>query len=377
MTPAQRQLRPDIMLVIAGLRSGGAQRVASSLIESWVRHGRSVHVITMEWPEADFFKLPPTVQRSNVGPGAPPRGRIATHYANLKAIFRIRRRLREDRPRAVLSFVATMNIFVILASLGLGLRVLVSERNDPLRQDLGPLWGLLRKLLYRRAEVVSANSFHAIDVMAGYVPSNKLVMIPNPVSIDVECAQPGESRTILSVGRLVPQKGQDEIIAAFAEISRSHPGWDLQIIGDGPLRSEYLGLVKARDLAHRVALPGNVAEPSTYYEAAALFVLASAYEGSPNTLLEAMAHALPCVVPDCLPGALEYIDHGVTGLVYHAGDLNDLVSCLALLAGDPELRTLLGRRARECVRHLSVDNVRQQWDDLLFPAPVAQPAAPV
>jgi glycosyltransferase involved in cell wall biosynthesis len=331
----------------------------------------------MEWPEADFFKLPPTVQRSNVGPCAPPRGRIATHYANLKAIVRIRRRLREDRPRAVLSFVATMNIFVILASLGLGLRVLVSERNDPLRQDIGPLWGLLRKLLYRRAEVVSANSLHAIDVMAGYVPSNKLIMIPNPVTIDVTCAQPGESCTILSVGRLVPQKGQDAIIDAFAGIVRNYPDWHLSIIGDGPLLSEYLEQARRRNLTRCIALPGNVADPGKHYERAAVFVLASAYEGTPNTLLEAMAHALPCVVPDCLPGALEYIDHGVTGLVYHAGDLNDLVSCLALLAGDPELRTRLGRRARERVRHLSVDSVRQQWDNLLFPAPVAQPAAPV
>jgi UDP-N-acetylglucosamine:LPS N-acetylglucosamine transferase len=207
-----QSLRPDITFVIAGLRSGGAQRVATSLIESWAAQGRLVSVITKEPPDTDFFRLPPTVQRTSIGPREAPKGRMAAHCTNLRTIFRLRRHLRQDQPRAVLSFIATTNIFVILASRGLGLRILVSERNDPLRQDLGPLWSLLRRLLYRRAEVVSANSLHAIDVMAGYVPSNKLIMVPNPVSVDVECAQPGESRTILSVGSMVELIGVYEFI---------------------------------------------------------------------------------------------------------------------------------------------------------------------
>jgi UDP-N-acetylglucosamine:LPS N-acetylglucosamine transferase len=134
-------LRPDITFVIAGLRSGGAQRVASSLIGCWVERGRRIHVITMERADTDFFKLPSTVLRTNIGPGVPPRGRMAAHCNNLRMILRLRQILRRDRPKAVLSFIATTNTFVILASLGLGLRILVSERNDPLRQDLGPLWG--------------------------------------------------------------------------------------------------------------------------------------------------------------------------------------------------------------------------------------------
>jgi glycosyltransferase involved in cell wall biosynthesis len=296
---------------------------------------------------------------------------MAAHCNNLRMILRLRQILRRDRPKAVLSFIATTNTFVILASLGLGLRILVSERNDPLRQDLGPLWGLLRRLLYRFAQVVSANTTHAIDVMADYVPREKLVMIPNPVSTEVTCAHPGRSRTILNVGRLVPQKGQDEIIAAFAAISDDYPDWRLSIIGDGPLRARYLECVRRQDLTHRIALPGNVVEPSAYYESAAMFVLASAYEGTPNTLLEAMAHALPCIVPDCLPGALEHVEDGATGLVYRAGDMSDLVRCIATLASDPELRIRLGRRARKRVRHLSVDNVQQRWDELLFPTRVA------
>ncbi len=65
----------------------------------------------------------------------------------------------------------------------------------------------------------------------------------------------------------------------------------------------------------------------------------------PNTLLEAMAHGLPCIVPDSLPGALQYVDQEVSGLIYRFGDTEDLARCIARLMTDPRLRVRLGQKA--------------------------------
>ena len=355
----------DVIVVIPSLKSGGTQRVICALIEEWARQGRRVHLLTLDGPESDFFRLPAGMRRTTVGLASASRGRLAAHVSNLVALFRIRKLLRTSRPEAVLSVLTATNVIVILASLGLGLRIVVSERNDPTRQKAGRLWASLRRLLYRRVTVVTANTDHAVEAMTAYVPKHKLAMVPNPVALDVAAAKPASARGILNVGRLVPAKGQSAIVAAFSSLARANPDWRLCILGGGPLHDALSRDIEKNGLADRVSLPGNVSNPGDYYATAAIFVLASAYEGVPNTLLEAMAHGLPCIVPDSLPGALQYVEQEASGLIYRFGDTEDLARCIARLMADPELRVRLGQKARARMQALSIENVIRLWDETL------------
>jgi glycosyltransferase involved in cell wall biosynthesis len=364
MTASSSASGDGIVVVIPSLKSGGTQRVVCAVMQEWARRGRHVHLLTLEGPESDFFQPPQRVRRTTVGMTWGTKGQLAAHASNLVALFRIRKSLRASPPKAVLSVLTATNILVIIASLGLGLRVVVSERNDPTRQKAG-LWGPLRRLLYRRATVVTANTDHAVEAMTAYVPKHKLAMVPNPVALNVTLTEPASARTILNVGRLVPAKGQGAIIAAFSSLAHINPDWRLCILGDGPLRDALGRDIETNGLADRVSLPGNVSNPGDYYATAAIFVLASAYEGVPNTLLEAMAHGLPCIVPDSLPGALQYVEDGVSGLVYRFGDNSDLARSLSLLMGDPELRIRLGGEARQRIQVLSTENVVRLWDEIL------------
>ena len=358
---------PDIAFFIYGFGVGGSQRVASLLINAWADAGLHVHAYTMRRSDEDFFQLSPGVRRTVLGSGRIPMGRWTAHASNLRAILRIRASLRRSRPKVVVSFITASNVFVILATIGLSVRVVVSERNDPLRQDPGRLWGPLRRLTYRFADAVTANSVQAVDAMRAYVPARKLAAIPNPVRLPATPARPTLPPTLLTVGRLVPQKGQALLVAAFTRLESSADGWRLTIVGEGPERLALERHIAAAGLRDRIALPGTVPDPERYYRSATAFVLASAYEGTPNTLLEAMAHGLPCVVADCLPGALEYVEDGVSGLVYRAGDADDLCRCLQTLMSDSQLRTRLGVEGRERVARLSIEHVVKRWDDVLFP----------
>ena len=259
------QMTTDITFIIHDMRGGGAQRVALNLIEFWVHSGRRVQVVTWLAAETDFFELPAEVERVVIGPKPLNAGRLAAHWFNIKAIFRIRRYLRRNKPRVVVSFITLTNIFVILACIGLKLRLVISERNDPTRQNAGRIWGTLRWLLYRFADVVTANTTHAVEAMTGYVPRRKLAPVYNPVVLPklVERAEP--SSMILNVGRLVPQKNQRLIVDALARLDTKAIGWRLEILGEGPNRSELSALADSLGLSDRVSMPGSVPDPNPHY----------------------------------------------------------------------------------------------------------------
>ena len=282
-------------------------------------------------------------------------------------MYRIRQSLRRDKPRAVVSFITVTNIFVILASLGLKTRIVVSERNDPTRQKAGAIWGTLRWILYRFADVVTANSREAVQAMSGYVPGHKLAAVHNPVIMPSKLDACERSDVILNIGRLVPQKRQDLILKAVSSLGPKAEGWRVEIVGEGPERASLTALSQRLGLAARVSLPGRVTDPGSCYRRAGIFVLSSLYEGTPNVLLEAMAHGLTCVVSDSVPGALEHVEDGVSGLVFRSADAEHLAQRLEELLQQPELRERLGQEARRRMEAYSIENVTADWNRLLFP----------
>ncbi|MCH8930464.1 MAG: glycosyltransferase [Proteobacteria bacterium] len=184
--------------------------------------------------------MDPAVERRVIGGRGASASLAGGMIANLRRAAALRRTLRSVRPSMVLSFILTTNILTLLAAAGLPCRTIISERNDPARQLIGCQWSLLRRLLYSRADVVTANSRGAIETMKAYVPAEKLAFVPNPLTL--ECATNGTGKpertgpAILAVGRLHEQKGYDILLAAFSRSTAVADGWRLWIAGDGPLR---------------------------------------------------------------------------------------------------------------------------------------------
>jgi glycosyltransferase involved in cell wall biosynthesis len=116
-----------------------------------------------------------------------------------------------------------------------------------------------------------------------------------------------ETRIILSVGRLVVQKGQRHLIAAMPYILRHVPHAVLLIAGGGPLRAELQAQATALALGDRVRLLGARGDVPALYQMADLFAFPSLYEGLSVALVEALANALPAVVSD-IPQNREVIE---------------------------------------------------------------------
>ncbi|WP_327315150.1 glycosyltransferase [Streptomyces sp. NBC_01235] len=157
---------------------------------------------------------------------------------------------------------------------------------------------------------------------------------------------------VVCVGRLCRQKGQDVLLAAWADVERNVPGARLALVGDGPDGER----LRAR-APESVLFTGAVADAVPWYQAADLVVLPSRWEGMALAPLEALACGRPVVVTD-VDGALESLPAALASrCLVPAENPAALAGAVAGLLLDPMLREALGHQGRRHV--LAAHDVRR------------------
>ena len=153
---------------------------------------------------------------------------------------------------------------------------------------------------------------------------------------------------VLSVARLVPEKGLDDLIRAVAQAG--DPRLRLVLGGDGPQRQALVEL--AGELGVRLSILGHVteAELAQMYVDADAFALLSLHEPWGVAVNEASASGLPLLLSDRVGAASDLLDDGGNGFLVPADDVEAAAAALKRLADDPELRRAMGARSRELVR---------------------------
>ena len=252
----------------------------------------------------------------------------------------------------------------ILACRGTGKRVVISERNDPALQSLGPDIDVLRKWIYRHADVVTANSHGALRTMERYVPVSKLVYVPNPLHIPTTVRSAAQrDKVILTVARLHHQKGIDILLEAYRIVLDNRRDWRLCIVGDGEERQALQQQAARLGIATMIDWQGQVADVSPFLASASLFVLPSRHEGTPNALLEAMAYSMPVVVTDSSPGPVVAV--GQAGCVVAGGNPAAIAETVLGLIKDETRRQKLGIAARALCHKYSLERVEDRWNTIL------------
>lgn len=355
-----------LTLVIGSLGGGGAERVLTILANAWVARGDAVALVTLD-REAPFYPLDGRVAYRPLGVAGRSAGVAAAILNNALRIRALRAAIRESRPDAVVSFVDTTNVLTLLATRGMGVPVVVSERTDPNHFPIGRAYGALRRWLYPAAQAVIVQTEAAARFFSRKIRERTHV-IPNPV-LPAPAKPPATPQVkIVALGRLSREKGFDLLIEAFASVACEWPEWSLEIWGEGPERSALEKLVMEAGISGRVRLPGSTQAPLSVLRAASLFVLPSRVEGFPNALLEAMAAGLPVLAADCRSGPGEIVRDGVDGLLVAPGDAAALAEGIRRLLGDSALRARLAARAPEVVGRFALDRVVALWDATLVEA---------
>ena len=162
---------------------------------------------------------------------------------------------------------------------------------------------------------------------------------------------------ILAVGRLVPKKGHEDLIAACAALRDQGVNFECEIVGSGPLLDSLRAQIGRHDLTERVTLSGPMThrELIVRYREADLFVLAPRIaedgdrDGIPNVIAEAMAVGVPVVATE-VSGIPELVRHGYTGLLAPSRDPQALALQMKRLLDDHQLGRELAGAAREVLR---------------------------
>ncbi|MBQ6510213.1 MAG: glycosyltransferase [Flexilinea sp.] len=185
-------------------------------------------------------------------------------------------------------------------------------------------------------------------------------------AVRTELGLKDEDVMVLSVGRLVPEKAQQHLVAA-AETLKEDPRLRFFIAGDGPCRSGLESQIGKAGLKDSFCLLGNRSDVDRLLNAADLFVLYSDTEGMPVSLMEAMSAGLPCIASD-LEGIAQLIPDEAYGTLIPAGDPDLLAETLRKAIADPTGSASKGNAAAVRIREaFSLDaSCRQYWETFRF-----------
>ena len=358
-----------IASVIYSLSAGGGERVASTLINYWVGAGEQITLVTLDSVEKDFYRIDARVKRIGLGLTSESKNWREFISNNLRRVQSLRALFRSSEFDVVVSFIDKTNVLVLVATLGLGVPVIVSEQIDPREHAVGGVTAALRRVVYPSARAVVVQTARLSQWARRISRKQAVYIIPSPISEQFLSSHGSNGtsahHTVLAMGRMEPQKGFDRLLMAFAKCAEKHPEWILRIVGEGTERQHLQALAVKLGLESRIRLDTVTKKPEKVLRDSDLFVLSSRYEGFPMVLLEAMACGLPVISFDCPTGPREMIRDGVDGVLVPPDDIDALAKAMDSLMGAPQERQRLAARAVEVSERFGLPRVMAMWSEVL------------
>jgi glycosyltransferase involved in cell wall biosynthesis len=225
----------------------------------------------------------------------------------------------------------------------------------------------------KRALFVVANSKYLVKIIqkSFQLPaSHHLYVVPYGINTrtgpwsEIQLLSMNKPLRLLNVARLDPVKAQDILINACAILRRKGIDFYCRIVGDGPKRIELEELIREFDLESHIELMGSRYQDEVIqlYDWSQVVVLSSLSEGTPMTVVEAMAKARPVVAPN-ITGIPEMVKDGLTGFLFEKGSYEDLADRITRLFETPELMERMGREGRK--RALQIFDLERNAKNLM------------
>ena len=358
---ASQRAASTVTFCINELDPGGAERALVRIATGLFDRGWQVNVVSLR----DAGDLVGRLEAAGISVTALECG----GFVDIRAVFRLRRVLQQQRPDVLVCFLHQANIVGRISGSLAGVRTVVSGIRVADRRKWVVWTDRLTRGLTQKYVAVSR---HVADVHARLcgVRDDRMMVIRNGVDIPdprpVRIGREDSERRILFVGRLTDQKRPQNLVSAVAAMAvESGRRVVVDFLGDGELRSELQQQISAAGLNDRIRLHGYQPNVAEWMALADVLALPSDWEGLPNVVLEAMAQGLPVIATD-VDGVPEIIEHGVTGWIVPPGDVTALADTLTNVLADVEGRRLVANRAFDAVQQrFRWDTTVEAFDDLL------------
>ncbi|CEP81822.1 glycosyltransferase [Paraclostridium sordellii] len=303
--------KKKVMLLMTGLHYGGMERVVF-IAQRLLKENYDISVVTLYANNADYT---PTFEYIDLN--CPPRpSKLSKIFNTIKRTIAVKKIKKEIKPDIVMSFGTAAN-FSNVISKGKD-KVVVGIRSYDWLTNYFASFNI-DKWVYNHADrVVSVSkviSYKAEELFN--IDKFKSKVLYNPYDIDyinkraiekiTEIEISENENIIVSVGRLVNQKGFNHLIKSFSLVVKKHPNTKLLIIGHGEKEIELRMLTKELGIDKNVVFLGGQDNPYKFMKHANLYVVSSLTEGFPNAMVEAMSVGLPILAVDCKSGPREIL----------------------------------------------------------------------
>lgn len=203
-----------------------------------------------------------------------------------------------------------------------------------------------------------------LEELAWFVPDfdpERVRLVPNSIPY-VAPESPVKEKSLLWLGRVDDnQKRAKLILPIWKRVSASLKDWQLDVVGDGP-ELEDLEVEARNQGLERIHFHGRQV-PDDYYRRASIFFMTSAFEGFPNTLIEAQSFGAIPVVFDSYPVASWIVQDGESGFLIAPFEVDAMAERIVTLAKDPD-RSKFADGALESARRFHIDRVGEMWQQL-------------
>lgn len=357
--------KKKIAFIIGGLTSGGAERIISNLSNRLIDN---YEVLIITFKKSDpFYKLNDNIKIIHcIDKIVPPTNIIASLKLNYRLIKTTVQILKKERVNLAIGFITSANIITIISAKIANIPSIISERNNPIIEDVPKFWRVLRKFVYPRADYVILQTNGIKEFYKNKIAPSKIGILPNPISKELsEERNPliEKKNIILSVGRLTKNKCHTILINAFNNLDNEN--WEVVIVGNGDYKSNLEALIKELKLGDKIKLIEATKDISTYYNQAKIFVFTSRTEGFPNALLEAMHFGIPCISTNCQFGPADIIEDGENGYLIPVNDQYKLKERLLQLMSNENLRTTIGQKAKTSTEQYDSNIVQLKWIEVI------------
>ncbi len=299
-----------ILFVIDGLALGGAEKQLLVLAKQLYKNGSSVliYVLKKKGPRLEEY------QNSGLELVFDEKG----YGVNIAMILRLRKKIREWKPDIVHGYLFHGNLNSRLASIGLGIPVVNSERNDNYRLSMGQ--SLVNNLTKSLATIVIANSYAGKSFAEKIfrMPGNKVHVVWNGLDVDyidqliskvncdyrAEFFDGGDIKIAVLVGSINHQKDHLLAIDVAKELISKDDNWRVLFIGDtrtyvnDDYKDQVLKMHEQSGFKDKIVFTGNRNDVLEIVSQCEVLFMTSVYEGFPNAVLEAMGAGTPVVSTD-------------------------------------------------------------------------------
>ena len=364
----------NILIFIATMQKGGAERVISLLLKEYEKNKNlTIHLIQLE--DGVSYEISKNIKHTILS---------KTNKSNIRKLlelpfvaWQLSKYIKINNIDVVVSFLYRPNYINIITKLFTTKhKVIINVRSTTSRYlDEGLLGKIniwLIKKLFNKSDLIVSNSKGVDADLKSIVDiSTDTKVIHNPLDIeyinsqkdickDIRFEFKNGKKYIISVGRLIALKRNQDLIDAFYELQKTDKYLELIFLGDGELKNDLTTYCNKLNIKTIVHFLGNVSNPFYYLNRSDLFVLNSKTEGFPNVLVEAMACGLEVISSDCKSGPKEILDDEKHGYLYPVGNIEILVEKMKKVLYTNNKKNNLQR-----VKDFNIDKIMQEFTKIL------------